>query len=127
MCGSVNLWCRNDPITDGAYGEAHGDPGADAKGSCAGYGGRVTDEVSNDYMDKAPAVKGWRVCRMHGARGGAPEGERNGNYRHRARTKEAFEPVKLIREDNESSSLTEQLPIFCVGLVLIWLHTPPID
>ena len=27
---------------------------------------------------------------MHGARGGAPEGERNGNYRHGARTKEAI-------------------------------------
>jgi len=27
---------------------------------------------------------------MHRARGGAPEGERNGNYRHGARTKEAI-------------------------------------
>src|SRR6185437_3112699 len=27
---------------------------------------------------RAPAVRGWRVCRMHGARGGAPEGQRNG-------------------------------------------------
>jgi hypothetical protein len=34
---------------------------------------------------------------MHGARGGAPEGERNGNYRHGARTKEATELRKLIR------------------------------
>ena len=34
---------------------------------------------------------------MHGARGGAPEGERNGNYRHGARTKEANELRKLIR------------------------------
>ena len=25
---------------------------------------------------RAPAVSGWRVCRMHGARGGTPEGER---------------------------------------------------
>jgi hypothetical protein len=31
---------------------------------------------------KAPAVTGYRVCRMHGARGGAPEGKHNGNYRH---------------------------------------------
>jgi hypothetical protein len=37
---------------------------------------------------KAPAVRGFRVCRMHGARGGAPEGERNGNYRHGTRSKE---------------------------------------
>ena len=34
---------------------------------------------------------------MHGARGGAPEGERNGNYRHGAGTKEATELRKLIR------------------------------
>ena len=34
---------------------------------------------------------------MHGARGGAPEGERNGNYRHGARTKEAIELGALIR------------------------------
>jgi hypothetical protein len=47
---------------------------------------------------RAPAVRGWRVCRMHGARGGAPEGERNGNYRHGARTKEAIELTKLIRK-----------------------------
>ena len=29
---------------------------------------------------KAPAVKGFHVCRMHGARGGAPKGKPNGNY-----------------------------------------------
>ena len=34
---------------------------------------------------------------MHGARCGAPEGERYGNYRHGARTKEAIELGKLIR------------------------------
>jgi hypothetical protein len=34
---------------------------------------------------------------MHGARGGTPEGERNGNYRHGVRTKEATELRKLIR------------------------------
>jgi hypothetical protein len=45
---------------------------------------------------RAPAVKGWRVCRMHGARGGAPEGKRNGNYRHGARTKETIETVRYV-------------------------------
>jgi hypothetical protein len=35
---------------------------------------------------------------MHGARGGGPEGERNGNYRHGARTKEAIELTKFIRK-----------------------------
>ena len=36
---------------------------------------------------KAPAVKGWNVCRMHGARGGAPSGAANGRWRHGNRTK----------------------------------------
>lgn len=34
----------------------------------------------------APAVTGWTVCRMHGAGGGAPSGERHGRYRHGMRT-----------------------------------------
>ena len=46
---------------------------------------------------RAPAVQGWRVCRMHGARGGAPDGDRNGNYRHGARSKETIELLKLIK------------------------------
>jgi len=47
---------------------------------------------------RAPAVRGSRVCRMHGARGGAPEGKRNGNYKHGGRTKEA---IASMRETNE--------------------------
>jgi hypothetical protein len=50
---------------------------------------------------RAPAVRGWKVCRMHGARGGAPTGKRNGNYKHGCRTKEAIasmrETAELIR------------------------------
>jgi hypothetical protein len=34
---------------------------------------------------------------MHGARGGAPEGTRNGNYRHGARSKETIELWKFIK------------------------------
>ncbi len=30
---------------------------------------------------KAPAVKGWKVCRFHGAKGGAPRGAGHGNYK----------------------------------------------
>ena len=37
---------------------------------------------------KAPAVKGWRVCRMHGAGGGAPQGSAHPNYRHGGRSAE---------------------------------------
>ena len=29
---------------------------------------------------KAPAIRGRRACRMHGGKGGAPKGERNGAY-----------------------------------------------
>ncbi|TPJ97431.1 hypothetical protein FJ872_32145 [Mesorhizobium sp. B2-5-9] len=39
---------------------------------------------------RSPAVKGWRVCRMHGARGGAPRGERHGQYKHGAYTCEVI-------------------------------------
>ena len=31
---------------------------------------------------KAPAVRGCRLCRMHGARAGAPSGTANGRYSH---------------------------------------------
>jgi hypothetical protein len=61
-------------------------------------GVRVNVDFAEIQCKPAPnAVRGWRVCRMHGARGGAPEGERKGNYRHGARTKEAIELTKLIR------------------------------
>jgi hypothetical protein len=38
---------------------------------------------------KAPAVRGWTVCRVHGARGGAPKGKANGSYRHGHHIQEA--------------------------------------
>ena len=36
-----------------------------------------------------PAVRGWSVCRMHGARGGAKPGTAHPNYRHGERSQEA--------------------------------------
>ena len=39
---------------------------------------------------QAPAVKGWKVCRFHGARGGAPTGKRNGMYLNGDNTKTAI-------------------------------------
>jgi hypothetical protein len=78
--------------------------------------GEVRGEMSNNPMHRAhaaprctakskrtgqpcrsPAVRGWRVCRMHGACGGAPEGKRNGNYRHGARSRETIELLNLIK------------------------------
>jgi hypothetical protein len=44
-----------------------------------------------------PAVKGWRVCRMHGARGGGPSGKRNGNYRHGGRTNQMKAAMFLVK------------------------------
>jgi hypothetical protein len=35
---------------------------------------------------------------MHGAGGGAPQGKRNGNYRHGGRTKEAIAARATIQE-----------------------------
>jgi hypothetical protein len=46
----------------------------------------------------SPAVKGYRVCRMHGARGGAPEGKQNGNFRHGGRTNDAVAASRYMRE-----------------------------
>lgn len=39
---------------------------------------------------KAPAVRGWSVCRFHGAHGGGPKGKANGAYRHGRYTREAL-------------------------------------
>jgi hypothetical protein len=46
---------------------------------------------------KAPAVRGWTVCRCHGARGGAPKGERNGLYRHGLYTGSAIATRREVR------------------------------
>jgi hypothetical protein len=46
----------------------------------------------------APAVKGWTVCRFHGARGGAPKGRRNGMYRHGFFTQDAMTKRRLLKE-----------------------------
>jgi hypothetical protein len=46
---------------------------------------------------RAPAVRGWEVCRMHGARGGAQTGRAHPNYRHGARCADA---IKMRAEVN---------------------------
>lgn len=47
---------------------------------------------------QAPAVRGWRVCRFHGARGGAPKGEANGAYRHGIYTGDAIRERQALSE-----------------------------
>jgi hypothetical protein len=45
---------------------------------------------------KALAVRGWTVCRFHGARGGAPKGKANGAYKHGLHTKEVFQLANTV-------------------------------
>jgi len=47
---------------------------------------------------KAPAVKGWTVCRMHGAGGGATSGPENSRWLHGMRSKEWTEARAEINE-----------------------------
>ena len=44
---------------------------------------------------RSPAVRGTRVCRMHGAGGGAPKGNRNA-WKHGLYTAEAIETRRMI-------------------------------
>ena len=57
---------------------------------------------------KAPAVRGWTVCRFHGARGGATKGKANGAYRDGLYTQEAQAErrfvSKLVRESGKMLS-----------------------
>jgi hypothetical protein len=55
---------------------------------------------------RGPAVRGKRVCRMHGAGGRAPTGKRNGNYRHGGYTKEA---IFLMRDLNMLGRMLKRL------------------
>src|SRR5829696_8666309 len=48
---------------------------------------------------RSPAVRGWAVCRMHGAGGGAPKGEANGNYKtgeHTAELREGSSALSFV-------------------------------
>jgi hypothetical protein len=47
---------------------------------------------------KAPAVRGFPVCRFHGARGGGPKGQRNGMYRHGRYSQETIDEYRRLLE-----------------------------
>ncbi|MEB8386895.1 hypothetical protein OO012_06615 [Rhodobacteraceae bacterium KMM 6894] len=57
---------------------------------------------------KSPAVRGWTVCRMHGARGGAQPGKAHPNYRHGARGLDAVALRRVINFLNSESRSTVQ-------------------
>lgn len=46
---------------------------------------------------RGPAVRGWAVCRFHGAGGGAPRGERNGRFIHGQATHAAREERRSLQ------------------------------
>ena len=46
---------------------------------------------------RAPAVRGYNVCRMHGARGGAPKGSKNA-LKHGYYSAEAIQGRKAVAE-----------------------------
>ena len=52
---------------------------------------------------KAPAVRGWNVCRMHGARGGAKPGAAHPGYKHGLRSQQARQLTKLINQISRSA------------------------
>lgn len=47
---------------------------------------------------QAPAVRGWTVCRFHGAHGGAPQGKANGAYKHGRYTAKALASRRAVSE-----------------------------
>ena len=47
---------------------------------------------------RAPAVRGWKVCRFHGAGGGAPSGRAHGRWRHGLATNTARAERKALRD-----------------------------
>ena len=63
---------------------------------------------------QAPAVRGWSVCRFHGARGGGPRGAANGAYRHGLYTAEAIEERRrfsdIVRESREFLAMLSREP-----------------
>jgi hypothetical protein len=71
--------------TDNPMHKAHAAPRCTAKSKRSGE------------RCKSPAVRGKRVCRMHGAYGGAPRGEAHGMYTHGLNTREAIESKQALR------------------------------
>jgi len=56
---------------------------------------------------KNPAVRGWSVCRMHGAGGGHGSGKASPAYRHGMRTRDWVEVRKAIGELGRRTLLVE--------------------
>ncbi|CUJ99533.1 Periplasmic glucans biosynthesis protein [Ruegeria denitrificans] len=64
---------------------------------------------SSGMRCRAPAVRGWSVCRMHGARGGHAAGSSHPSWKHGERSRSTERTRKtiseLIRADKELQKL----------------------
>lgn len=58
---------------------------------------------------KNPAVRGWSVCRMHGARGGHGPGKANPAYKHGMRSRDFVETRKAINDLVRASKEIEEM------------------
>jgi hypothetical protein len=65
-------------------------------------GRRCLAKTRRGTLCQKPALKGNARCQLHGGRGGAPTGPRNGNYKHGEFTNEAIaarkESWRRVRE-----------------------------
>jgi hypothetical protein len=63
---------------------------------------------------RAPAVRGWRVCRMHGAGGGHCSGRDHPSWKHGMRAKEWIDERRmlneLVREAREIANMLSNEP-----------------
>ncbi len=56
-----------------------------------------------------PAVRGWMVCRMHGAGGGHGSGNANPAYKHGMRSREAEDSRRAVNEQTRMARALKQL------------------
>jgi hypothetical protein len=82
---------------------------------------------------RQPAIKGRPTCRMHGGKGGAPKGARNGRWKHGFCTQEAIDVLRNLRTARQRLIVARQLldsarhaedAAAALARVPNWLHVP---
>src|SRR5215213_656456 len=107
LAGSLPEACGSMTATtvEGSLGALSGQIGIDPQDPVEGMlsaqmiaaNAAALDLYRRAWIPESPAVSGWAVCRMHGARGGAPKGKANGNYKTGEHTAELREARRLVR------------------------------